>query len=216
MVDRIRKQSQGEPSSSTRAASPKAAHCGEAASIRSRHDFREASELFASLYQDASDLAAAERATREEVEAVMNEPEVWRAVQVLASVLEQSCGIDPDVATKTKDQAMRGTMKDKYDSFSQLAKSETKGQDYRVCLVDRDSTTAVIAPHGGGIELGTSEVAEAIAADDFSFYAFEGIKSAGNRDLHITSTQFDEPACVALVGASLRAMDEYVDREGDE
>jgi phage replication-related protein YjqB (UPF0714/DUF867 family) len=52
---------------------------------------------------------------------------------------------------------------------------------------------AVIAPHGGGIEPGTSELATAIAGDDFSLYLFEGLKSAGNGELHITSTNFDEP-----------------------
>jgi phage replication-related protein YjqB (UPF0714/DUF867 family) len=72
-----------------------------------------------------------------------------------------------------------------------------------VRLRKRDGVAALIAPHGGGIEPGTSEVADAIAATDFSFYAFEGIKADGNRrDLHITSRRFDEPRCVDLVKAS--------------
>jgi phage replication-related protein YjqB (UPF0714/DUF867 family) len=63
-------------------------------------------------------------------------------------------------------------------------------------------TFAIIAPHGGGIEAGTSEIAEAIAGEDFSFYGFEGLKSTGNADLHITSTRFDEPMCLLVLGHS--------------
>jgi phage replication-related protein YjqB (UPF0714/DUF867 family) len=48
----------------------------------------------------------------------------------------------------------------------------------------------------------TSEIADAIAGEDFSFYAFEGLKAKDNGDLHITSTRFDEPTCLALIKAS--------------
>lgn len=88
-------------------------------------------------------------------------------------------------------------MADKYATFSLLAESMREGRDFRRRRRKRRVATAVIAPHGGGIEPGTSEVADAVAADDFSFYAFEGIKSK-NGDLHITSTRFDEPRCVTL------------------
>lgn len=46
-----------------------------------------------------------------------------------------------------------------------------------------------------------------IAHDNFSFYAFEGIKGQTlNRHLHITSHRFDEPDCVKLVEASTTAI----------
>ena len=107
-------------------------------------------------------------------------------------------------------------MEDKYSSFSDLEKSERCGRDFRLRWVERSGGTAVIAPHGGGIEPGTSEVAEAIAADEFSFYAFEGIKSAGNLDLHITSTRLDEPRCVELVRTSLRAISIHGEDSNDQ
>jgi phage replication-related protein YjqB (UPF0714/DUF867 family) len=97
-------------------------------------------------------------------------------------------------------------MSDKYKSFSHLAKAEKHGEDFGIRVVKRNSTIAVIAPHGGKIEPGTSEIAEAIAGDDLSFYAFEGKKTTGNRDLHITSACIDEPQGVALVTASERAI----------
>ena len=95
---------------------------------------------------------------------------------------------------------------DRYRSFSELAKSAKEGKDFSVCIQNHSGTTVVIATHGGGIEPGTSEIAAAIAGYDLSFYAFEGIKPKGNRELHITSTHFDEPKCIALVTASPRAI----------
>lgn len=43
----------------------------------------------------------------------------------------------------------------------------------------------------GSIDSGTSEIGKAIAADELDLYLFEGLKPAGNRGLHITSTRFD-------------------------
>jgi phage replication-related protein YjqB (UPF0714/DUF867 family) len=57
----------------------------------------------------------------------------------------------------------------------------------------------VIAPHGGKIEVLTSEIALKIAGSDFSYYSFAGRKRRNNCDLHITSHRFDEPLGVALV-----------------
>lgn len=97
-------------------------------------------------------------------------------------------------------------MADSYDSFSTLTKNARQDRDFRVRLLERRGTTVVVAPHGGEIEPGTSEIAEAIAGDDFSFYAFEGIKPRNNCELHITSTRFDEPKGIALITASPRAI----------
>jgi len=58
----------------------------------------------------------------------------------------------------------------------------------------------VIAPHGGLIEPGASEIARAIAGENFNLYLFEGIKPRRNfKDLHITSQHFDEPKCLGLL-----------------
>ena len=95
---------------------------------------------------------------------------------------------------------------DKYSSFLNLSKNERCGQDFRVRLHKRDSAILIIAPHGGEIEPGTSEIAEAIAGDDYSFYAFEGIKASRNRDLHLTSSRFDEPRGIGLAAVSKSAI----------
>jgi phage replication-related protein YjqB (UPF0714/DUF867 family) len=87
---------------------------------------------------------------------------------------------------------------DKYSNFKMLSLAE-RADDFRIEYRPRPSTVAIIAPHGGKIELGTSAIAAAIAADDYCFYSFEGRKRGRNWDLHITSTHFDEPQCLRLV-----------------
>ena len=100
----------------------------------------------------------------------------------------------------------RDVMADRYASIAELVKSERRDIDFRIRQSNRPGTIAVIAPHGGGIEPGTAEIAEAIAGAKYSVYAFEGIKAKGNHVLHVTSVRFDEPECVALVAASERAI----------
>jgi phage replication-related protein YjqB (UPF0714/DUF867 family) len=94
-------------------------------------------------------------------------------------------------------------MADRYRNFVDLAAHEKEDLDFRIRSNERHGQAVVIAPHGGGIEPGTSELADAIAGADLSFYAFEGMKAKGNRVLHITSSHFDERLKpLALVAAS--------------
>ena len=88
-------------------------------------------------------------------------------------------------------------MSDLYDSYADLAAGEAEGIHYRIRVIDRASPIAVVAPHGGRIEAGTSQTAALIAADIFSLYCFEGL--VAGRRLHITSARFDEPRALALV-----------------
>lgn len=90
-------------------------------------------------------------------------------------------------------------MVDKYPDFDALFAAETGGVDYRSDTKERDGDRPVMAPHGGGIEPGTSQIAGAIAGEDRSLYLFEGVKRRNNYpDLHITSDRYDEPRAVAL------------------
>jgi len=89
-----------------------------------------------------------------------------------------------------------------YKDFAELSKFENEGIDYKRQVIFRGSRIAIIAPHGGGIEPGTSEIATALANETFSLYTFDGIKRSGNSVLHITSVSFDDPVCLKLVEAS--------------
>jgi phage replication-related protein YjqB (UPF0714/DUF867 family) len=89
-----------------------------------------------------------------------------------------------------------------YKSFAELSGSEREGISYRRRVKKRRSGIAIIAPHGGGIEPGTSEIASAIAGSLFSYYTFDGLKQEGNEILHIPSVLFDEPKCLQLLNES--------------
>jgi phage replication-related protein YjqB (UPF0714/DUF867 family) len=86
----------------------------------------------------------------------------------------------------------------KYRSFRELAIAEVEGIDYRIRWRQGTSEIAIVAIHGGGIEPGTTQIAEAIAGDRHSFYSFSGLKKSGNFALHITSRRFDEPKGLAV------------------
>ena len=89
-------------------------------------------------------------------------------------------------------------MSDSYSNFAALSAGE-RPDAFSIALRDRGSRVAVAAPHGGGIEPGTSEIAVAIAGANLSYYLFEGHKRRGNATLHITSSRFDEPQGLALL-----------------
>lgn len=57
-----------------------------------------------------------------------------------------------------------------------------------------NNDSIIFAPHGGGIEMGTTEVARAIAErGGHDYYSFNGLKKSNNHELHVTSTHYDEP-----------------------
>ncbi|MBP2476700.1 phage replication-related protein YjqB (UPF0714/DUF867 family) [Crossiella equi] len=77
--------------------------------------------------------------------------------------------------------------------------------------------TVVLAPHGGGIEGGTSELCHAVAGyhpaslapldgPQLDFWMFEGVRPTDNGELHVTSTHCDDPVALSLVGGSQRAV----------
>lgn len=95
-----------------------------------------------------------------------------------------------------------------FQSYADLAAAYQRDQDYRIVQVPRPgSSTAVVAPHGGGIEAYTSDIARAIAGEDFGLYAFEGLLRAGNfAALHLSSDLFDEPGCLDMLASCDRVV----------
>jgi len=107
-------------------------------------------------------------------------------------------------------------MADKYLNYEQLSSEMVEGSDYNIRPIDRNSWITIVAPHGGKIEPGTSELAEAIAGSSLNFYAFEGCRKSNNRDLHITSHKFDEPLGLKIVSSSDTALGIHGRRDGDD
>ncbi|MFN4099144.1 MAG: poly-gamma-glutamate hydrolase family protein [Pararhodobacter sp.] len=97
-------------------------------------------------------------------------------------------------------------MADRYHSFEDLLADTQPGIDFRILCEDRGTSVVIIAPHGGMIEPGTSQIGAAIAGTELSFYAFEALKPGAHGDFHITSHRFDEPRARALVGRSAMAV----------
>lgn len=90
---------------------------------------------------------------------------------------------------------------DRFTNFSKLERYFEEDVDFRRITIDRGGRFLILAPHAGGIERGTSELARAIAGNNLSLYLFEGLmpKRSENWKLHITSTRFDEPGCFELI-----------------
>jgi phage replication-related protein YjqB (UPF0714/DUF867 family) len=86
-----------------------------------------------------------------------------------------------------------------YSNFAELLENEVEGRDFIRVFQVRNSPLAIVAPHGGGIEPGTSEIARAIAGSEYSLYCFESLKADGNDIMHIPSHVFDDPLCTRLM-----------------
>jgi len=88
---------------------------------------------------------------------------------------------------------------DKYKSFAEMAAKEKEGRDYTIESRIGSNSVAIVAVHGGNTEPGTTEMANAIAGDKYSFYSMTSAKALDNADLHVTSSKFDEPVVVGIV-----------------
>ncbi|WNO29764.1 putative poly-gamma-glutamate hydrolase [Bacillus phage SDFMU_Pbc] len=94
-------------------------------------------------------------------------------------------------------------MADKYKNYAELRAAEQIGKDYNIeCDLFSDEMILVV-PHGGGIEVGTTELSQEvelrIKEGLISAYYFNTTKPSNNVDLHITSANFDEPVGVGAV-----------------
>ena len=64
-------------------------------------------------------------------------------------------------------------MADKYCSYDELRAAEAPDA-FTINVADRNTPAVIVAPHGGKIELGTTQIATAVARDEFSVYSFDG------------------------------------------
>jgi phage replication-related protein YjqB (UPF0714/DUF867 family) len=86
-----------------------------------------------------------------------------------------------------------------YQSFDDLAAAEDPS-GYSITVDDKGRSTTILAIHGGGIERGTSELAEALKGQGkYNTYLFEGLKASDNGSLFLKAINFDEPEAVSLV-----------------
>ena len=108
-------------------------------------------------------------------------------------------------------------MPDKYLNFEVLSRYEKNGVDFIISKdIRKVTSTLLLSPHAGRIEPGISEIILSAARDDLSYYLFEGIKPQRNRELHITSPNFDEPDCLTLIRNSEKVVAIHGEHSEDE
>ncbi|AXB44568.1 poly-gamma-glutamate hydrolase family protein [Amycolatopsis albispora] len=81
----------------------------------------------------------------------------------------------------------------------------TEHLDYARWFRHSGGTPVVLAPHGGRIEPGTSELCLAVArVSTCDYWLFEGLRD--ERRLHVTSSRCDDPVALALCAGTDRAL----------
>ena len=118
---------------------------------------------------------------------------------------------------------------DVYGSNSDLYRARVEGVDFgrrarRHEVFDNDLTqrgpvplSTIVAPHGGGIEPGTSELCLAVAGyhpatlvptggPTYDYWMLEGLLSTGNDTLHVTTTNCDDAMARSLCGGARTAL----------
>ncbi|MFD9303174.1 poly-gamma-glutamate hydrolase family protein [Streptomyces sp. NPDC060048] len=120
---------------------------------------------------------------------------------------------------------------DLYTSNSDLYTKAIEGQDFarrfkRHEVLDNDKTTtplprltSVLAIHGGGIEMGTSELCLGIAgyrpdtlapvtagAPVYDYWMLEGMRSSNNGELHVTASHCDDTVARSMAAGSANVL----------
>lgn len=82
---------------------------------------------------------------------------------------------------------------DYYNSMTELYNDTTEGIDWKKDSRNVGKSVLIVAPHGGNIEQGTSELTKLVANNgDFDYFSFEAIRPSNNTQLHVTSTNYDD------------------------
>lgn len=89
-----------------------------------------------------------------------------------------------------------------YREFAELVLHTIKDKDYRFVITNSSSDVTVVSIHGGGIEPLTSELAAAIAGQQYNLYDLRGLRAQGNEMLRIPIARFDEVRLRSLMDRS--------------
>jgi phage replication-related protein YjqB (UPF0714/DUF867 family) len=97
----------------------------------------------------------------------------------------------------------------RFGGITDLERSTKRGKDYEIQSWYRPEKPLVFAIHGGNIESGTGELAQAIAAQGWSLYHFKGItapdydhKIKQSGFMHLTSHKFNAPLALEMAQKS--------------
>ena len=86
------------------------------------------------------------------------------------------------------------------DLYSSMIELQGKENDWSIEMNTNKSNILSFAPHGGGIEAGSSELALLISQKlDCNYFTFKGKLPTNNSKLHVTSTRYDNPELLNLM-----------------
>ena len=90
--------------------------------------------------------------------------------------------------------------KDYYTSMTQLERETKEDIDWKKETRDQGNQVLIVAPHGGNIEQGTSELTKLLAQQGgYDYFSFEATRPSNNTQLHVTSTHYDDPTLHQMV-----------------
>ncbi|MFH4934126.1 poly-gamma-glutamate hydrolase family protein [Staphylococcus cohnii] len=106
--------------------------------------------------------------------------------------LQSQEAVKPTTETGTNTQNTT-RKQDYYKSMTELYNDTKEGIDWKKDTRDVGKSVLIVAPHGGNIEQGTSELTKLVANNgDFDYFSFEAIRPSNNTQLHVTSTNYDD------------------------
>lgn len=86
------------------------------------------------------------------------------------------------------------------DLYSSMIELQGKENNWSIEMNTNKSNILSFAPHGGGIEAGSSELALLISQKlDCNYFTFKGKLPSDNIKLHVTSTRYDNPELLNLM-----------------
>lgn len=86
------------------------------------------------------------------------------------------------------------------DLYSSMIELQGKENNWSIEMNTNKSNVLSFAPHGGGIEAGSSELALLISQKlDCNYFTFKGKLPSDNVKLHVTSTHYDNPELLNLM-----------------
>lgn len=97
----------------------------------------------------------------------------------------------------------KGGGTDKYKSMTEMMSKNPPGRYWEIKTKNLYTNTLITAIHGGGIEIGCTELAEESSnLLNVDFFTLLGNKSSNNGELHVTSTNYDEPTLINMTRRS--------------
>lgn len=90
--------------------------------------------------------------------------------------------------------------KDHFRSMTQLFAHTKEGVDWKKETKKRVSNVIIVAPHGGNVEKGTTELTKMVANDNhYDYYSFTILNRKNPEKFHVTSANYNDPTLLKMV-----------------